>query len=80
MADVIKALLQPTLIFGVTRYTVLKYRICSNKSRAQIEAGARIEAGCELSVSLIEAGARIEAGFEYTPRVLLQYDEGSFPL
>ena len=37
------------------------YRICSNKSQAQIEAGARIKAGCQLCVSLIEAG------FEYTP-------------
>ena len=35
--------------------------IYPNRNRAQIEAGARIEAGCQLCVSLIEAGARIEA-------------------
>ena len=32
-----------------------------------MEAWAPIEAGCQLSVSLIKAGTRIEAGFECTP-------------
>ena len=38
---------------------IILYRICPNRSRAQIQAGARIEAGSERSVSQIEAGARI---------------------
>ena len=40
------------------------YRICPYRSRAQIEAGARIEAGGQEDKSLIEAGSRIEAGPE----------------
>ena len=36
----------------------------SNISQAQIEAGFRIEAGCQLNVPLIEAKAQIKAGLE----------------
>ena len=43
--------------------TLCTYRICPYRSRAQIEAGARIEAGGQ-DKSLIEAGPRIEAGPE----------------
>ena len=38
------------------------YRICPYRSRAQIEAWARIEAGGQEDKSLIEAGSRIVAG------------------
>ena len=40
------------------------YRICPYRSRAQIEAGARIEAGGQEDKSLIEAGSQIEAGLD----------------
>ena len=39
-----------------------KYRICPYRSRTQIEAWARIEAGGQEDKSLIEAGSRIVAG------------------
>ena len=39
-----------------------RYRKCPYRSRAQIEAGARIEAGGQEDKSLIEAGSRIVAG------------------
>ena len=37
----------------------INVHICSNKNWAQTEAGARIQARCQLIVSLIEAGAQI---------------------
>ena len=44
--------------------------VCLNRSRDKIEKGARIDSGCQLSISLIEAGAQIRtyvyAGFQYT--------------
>ena len=71
-----------TVSLSLDTVTLDPVTICSNRSQAQIVARARIEAGCQLSVSLIEAGApiecqlsvsvieagaRIEAGFECTP-------------
>ena len=38
------------------------YRICPNRSRAQIQAGARIEAGSERSNFINRGQARIQAG------------------
>ena len=55
------------IFYYCTLFYICTYRICSNKSRAQREAGARIEAECQLSVSLIETRVQIEVGFKYTP-------------
>ena len=38
-------------VYSVMYLVVCTYRICLNRSRAQIEAGAGIEAGSERSVS-----------------------------
>ena len=49
---------------SVHRSAQFLYHICPYRSRAQIEAGARIEAGDQSTESLIAAGSEIKAGFK----------------